>query len=190
LTQHSVSPANYPEPAGLDPYGGWLARLALLPARLRLRWAILVFWIVIVAVTAPPAARIIEVEDNGARAFLPESSDSVRVLELQAGFDNGDSIAAVIVYQRDGGLTDEDSAKIEADGQALTEMNPAFQATDPVPSENGIATLLTVIVPDTGDDQLAADVGTLRSLVSTGAPEGLQACVPHPEPGRVALLPF
>ncbi|MGI8964437.1 MAG: MMPL family transporter [Thermomicrobiales bacterium] len=180
MTQHRVSPANDPEPAGLDPSDGWLARLTQLPARSRLRWTILVFWIVIVAVTAPLAARIGEVEDNGSQAFLPESSDSLQVLELQAGFETGDSIAAVIVYQRDGGLTDEDSAKIEADAQALTEMSPAFRATDPVPSENGIATLLTVVVPDTGDDQLAADVGTLRSLVSTDAPEGLQAKVTGP----------
>ena len=94
--------------------GGWLDRLAATPAGSRLRWGFLLFWIAVIALTAPSAGRIGEVEDNGAQAFLPESSDSLRVLALQDQFDTGSSIAAVIVYYRESGLTSEDFAKIEA----------------------------------------------------------------------------
>ncbi|MDQ3656621.1 MAG: MMPL family transporter, partial [Chloroflexota bacterium] len=145
-----------------------------------MRWAVLVFWIAMVGLTAPLAARIGEVEDNGARAFLPGSSDSLRVVELQEQFETGDSIAAVIVYQRDDGLTDEDFAKVETDAAAIAAANPAFRATPLVPSEDGQAVLLTVIIPDVDDDRLAADVETLRELVSTDLPDGLEAKVTGP----------
>lgn len=178
---HDTKPhTDRPKAKGEEPSRSLLARLAPIPTGGRMRWVVLAFWIAVVALTAPLAARIGEVEDNGSRAFLPGSSDSLRVVELQEQFETGDSIAAVIVYQREDGLTDEDLAKIEADGAAIAEANLAFQATPPTPSEDGQAALLTVIIPDVDDDQLAADVETLRELVSTDLPDGLEAKVTGP----------
>ncbi len=178
---HDTKPhTDRPKAKGEEPSRSLLARLAPIPTGGRMRWVVLAFWIAVVALTAPLAARIGEVEDNGSRAFLPGSSDSLRVVELQEQFETGDSIAAVIVYQREDGLTDEDLAKIEADGAAIADANPAFQATPPTPSEDGQAALLTVIIPDVDDDQLAADVETLRELVSTDLPDGVEAKVTGP----------
>jgi RND superfamily putative drug exporter len=162
----------------VDP--GVLDRLAALPTGWWARWGFLVFWIVVITVTAPLASRIGEVEDNGSAAFLPESADSLRVVELEEQFDSGGSIAAVVVYHRDDGLTSGDAAKIDVDQAAIAEANPAFRLTDPVPSEDGVATLLTVLVPDVDDAQLADDVATLRAIVSADLPDGLDANVTGP----------
>ncbi len=180
MSQPSPSPTNHQEPDDAPSSNRWLARLAPIPTGGRMRWLVVVFWIAIVALTAPLAARIGEVEDNGSRAFLPSSSDALRVVELRDGFPTGESIAAVIVYQRDDGLTDADLAKIEADAAAITAANPAFQAPPPTPSEDGQAALLTVIIPDVGDEQLADDVETLREIVSADLPDGLEAKVTGP----------
>lgn len=180
-----MSQPDHPEPTTQESDGqatsrSLLARLAPIPTGTRLRWLVVVFWIAVVGLTAPLASRIGDVEDNGSRAFLPESSDALRAIELQEQFDTGNSIAAVTVYQRDSGLTDEDLATIEADAAAITEANPAFRVTPPVPSDDGQAALLTVIIPDVDDEQLADDVAILREQVSADLPDGLEAKVTGP----------
>ena len=160
--------------------GNIFNRLARLVTGRRQRWGILAFWIVVIAITAPIASRIGEVENNGNKAFLPGSSDSFRAIELQETFDSGDTTAAAIIYHRDSGLTEEDRAKVEADQLAFASANPAFRVTPPVPSEDGLAMLVTVIIPDIGDEQLSADVGALREIIHRDAPDGLEAKVTGP----------
>jgi len=167
-----------PDPS--SPASGLLDRLATLGTGGRARWVVLAAWVVIVALAVPVASRIGDVEFNGTKAFLPGSSESFRVIDLQERFETGDTTAAVIVYHRDGGLTAGDLAAIDADQQAIAAASPAFRVGPPARSDDGLAALLTVIVPDTGDDQLGEDVASIRDIVGTGLPDGLTAMVTGP----------
>jgi RND superfamily putative drug exporter len=155
----------------------WLARVV---TDRRLRWVVVVLGLVVVIASLPLAGRIGEVEDNGTRAFLPGSSESLEVLELQDQFAGTGSTTAIIIYQRDGGLTADDRALIEADAGEIAAASESFRVTDPVPSEDGNATLLTVILPDTSDEQVTDDVEIIREIVGADTPEGLQAKVTGP----------
>ncbi len=154
----------------------WLGRLV----SGRLKWAVVVFWVLVVIATLPLASRIGEVEDNGSRAFLPGSSESLEVLELQDQFASTGSTTAVIIYHRDGGLADADMATVQTDAEEIAAASDSFRVTDPIPSEDGTAILLTVIVPDTDEEQLDADVATIRDIVSADLDEGLVAKVTGP----------
>jgi len=161
-------------------FRGILEWFSNVPTDRRWRWVILALWIIVIGVSAPLAGRIGDVEENGSGAFLPGSSDSLKVANLLAGFDTGDSIAAVVVYHRDEGLTQKDQAKTAADQQAMASLSSSFSASPPIPSEDGRAALLTVTLPDVDDSQLSDDVGKIRDQVQKDAPDGLVAKVTGP----------
>lgn len=151
-----------------------------IPSDRRWRWVILVFWILVIGVSAPLAGKIGDVEDNGSGAFLPGSSDSLKVANLLDRFDTGNTITAVIVYHRDSALTQDDQAKIAAEQKAMASLSSSFRASPPIPSEDGRAALLTVSLPDTGDSQVTDDVGKIRDQAQKDAPDGLVAKVTGP----------
>jgi RND superfamily putative drug exporter len=155
---------------------GWLSRL---PTGGKARWIVIAFWIAVMAIAVPQASKIGDVEFNGTKAFLPGSSESFQVVELQEQFAEGEVSPAVIVYAREGGLTGEDQARIEQDAAAISEANPAWRATPPVPSEDGEAALLTILVPNT-DEEVDAAVTQIREIVSTDTPDGLDVKVTGP----------
>lgn len=163
-----------------DPGSSRFDWLGTLVTGRRLKWGVVIFWLLVIGLAMPLASRIGEVEDNGTRAFLPGSSESFQVLELQDQFANTGSTTAVIIYHRDGGLTNEDQAVIQTDVADIAAVSESFRVTDPVPSEDGTAVLLTVIMPDLDDDQVDADVATLREIASSDLSEGLQAKVTGP----------
>lgn len=78
-------------------------------------------WIVAVAVLfvafalAPLNAKLADVQNNEASSWLPESAESTKVLEELSGSDTQDpnDIPTLVVYQRDGGLTDADFAEMD-----------------------------------------------------------------------------
>lgn len=169
----SVSESSPSTPSRFD----WLGRLV---TDRKARWGVVAFWLLVVMVAFPLASRIGEVEDNGTRAFLPGSSESLQVLDLQEQFASSGTTAAVVVYQRDAGIAAADQEMIASDAEAIAATNDAFVVVDPVPSEDGRAMLVTVIVPETSDDQLADDVATIRDIVATNLEEGLEAKVTGP----------
>src|SRR5262245_37097289 len=96
-----------------NPAAGPLARLTQIPSGRRVKRIVLGAWLLIVAAVSPFAGKLTDVEENDAAAWLPGSAESLKVSELQSEFPGGDTLAAVVVYHRDGGLTAEDQAKIE-----------------------------------------------------------------------------
>jgi uncharacterized membrane protein YdfJ with MMPL/SSD domain len=74
-----------------------------------------------------------DVVENEQSQFLPAEAESTRVQDLQAEFRSADVIPAIVVYARDGGLTDEDTAAIEDDAAAFeinVPMNSVLQKVD------------------------------------------------------------
>src|SRR5215217_6598284 len=98
---------------------GLASRYATFVSGKRSKWLVLIAWIIIVAAVSPFAAKLTDIENNETETWLPGSAESLVVANLQEEFPNADTVPAVIVYHRDGGLTDADRQKIEADRQAI-----------------------------------------------------------------------
>ncbi|MCD1144368.1 MMPL family transporter [Kocuria sp. LUK] len=165
-------------PGGTEPPQGrhrarhrhWLR--ILLPALL------IVGWLAVAGVGGPYFGKISEVSTNDQSSFLPESTESTRVTNLQGEFRDSDAIPAIVLLVREGGLEAGDRAWAEELTAAVQEEGLGEGETSPpIPSEDGDA--LQIVVP-LGDGQVGEDVEALTALLEEDAPEGLQSWVTGP----------
>ncbi|MEV3919772.1 MMPL family transporter [Actinomadura coerulea] len=154
-------------------------RLAGLIAGRRTKWAVLALWIVLLAALGPLAGKLGDVEKNDAASWLPAGAESTQVVELQERFRKDETMLAVIVYERSGGITAADRAKAQSDVAAFQKLPGAQQAQGPFPSKDGKA--LQTLVPLT-DEDLTAAVDQARDLAERGPP-GLASHVTGPAGG-------
>jgi RND superfamily putative drug exporter len=89
---------------------GKLQAIAGVSAGRRTKWAVLVFWLIIVAVAGPLAGKLTGAEKNDSSAWLPAKAESTKVLDLQSRFQSPNIFAGVVVYDRPSGLTGADRA--------------------------------------------------------------------------------
>ena len=162
----SDAPVPPPRPGGAR----WLR--ALLPALL------IVAWLAVAGIGGPYFGKISEVSSNDQSSFLPESTESTQVTNLQGEFRDSDAIPAIVLLVRDGGLeagdrswAEELTASVQDAGLSEGETSP------PIPSEDGQA--LEIVVP-LGDGEVVDDVEALTALLGEGAPDGLQSYVTGP----------
>jgi putative drug exporter of the RND superfamily len=152
-------------------------RLAGVPSGRRAKFAMLTFWLVIAAAVAPLAVKLAEVVDNDTLAALPSAAEAGRAAERAEGaFPQPDALVAVAVYARDGGLTEADRAKVEADRAALARYAEGGQVPPPTPSADGAALLLSFPLAG-GDKEQTAAVGPIRDQLSADAPAGLRTAL-------------
>ncbi len=83
----------------------------------RTKWAVLVFWLIIVAVAGPLSGKLTGAEKNDSSAWLPAKAESTQVLDLQSRFQSPNIFTGVVVYDRPSGLTSADRAKAAADAR-------------------------------------------------------------------------
>ncbi|WP_084265021.1 MMPL family transporter [Actinomadura macra] len=159
-------------------------RLAGLIAGRRSKWAVLALWVVLLAALGPLAGKLGDVEKNDAAAWLPGGAESTQVVELQEKFRKDETMLAVIVYERPGGVTAADKAKAAADLPGLEKLPGAQKAQGPFPSKDGKA--LQTLVPFTDQDVTGAIDGA-RDLVKRGPP-GLNAHVTGPAGGGADMF--
>src|SRR5215207_9305639 len=149
----------------------------------RLKWVVLVFWLVVTAAAAPLAAGLLDQQDNEISSWLPGDAESTLALEQQIALGSDpDVVPAVVVYQRDDGLTAADLDAIEQDAQAFAQSGGLDgEVIGPIPSEDGQAA--QVIVPLNGGPEgweaIAPLVEDLRAEASD-APDGLDVYVSGP----------
>ena len=79
-----------------------------------LKFAVIVFWLVVRRALGPLAGKLTGAQDNDAKSWLPADAESTEVLDVAAGFVSSNTIPAVIVYERPDGLTPEDLAAVAA----------------------------------------------------------------------------
>jgi RND superfamily putative drug exporter len=154
-------------------------RLAGLIAGRRTKWAVLALWIVLLAALGPLAGKLGDVEKNDAASWLPAGAESTQVVELEKQFRKDETMLAVVVYERSGGITAADKAKAESDVAAFQKLPGAQKAQGPFPSKDGKA--LQTLVPLTDEDLIAA-VDQARDLAERGPP-GLVSHVTGPAGG-------
>ena len=118
-------------------------------------------WIVLAAVLAPLGSKLADKTNDSTESSLPKNAESTRVVHLlEKQFPGGQTITGLIVYNRPGGLTAADKAKILADARNAQKKIPVV-GTPVVPFQPGApATLVSpkgdlaysvVAVPDNQD---------------------------------------
>ncbi|MFC5748947.1 MMPL family transporter [Actinomadura rugatobispora] len=150
----------------------------------RTKWAVLAVWVVLLAALGPLAGKLGEVEENDAASWLPAGAESTQVVELQERFRADETMLAVIVYERSGGVTPADQAKARSDTAAFAKLPGAQQPQGPFPSRDGKA--LQTLVPLTDVDVVKA-VDDARDLAKRGPP-GLDAHVTGPAGGGADMF--
>jgi RND superfamily putative drug exporter len=147
----------------------------------RSKWVVIAIWVIAgIALSGAFQPKLQEATVNENEAFLPESADSTEVIDLiEERFPDGRDVDALVVYNRDGGLAEEDLARLGSDAQALC---------DSPDLEN----LLAVIGPegpacgepagDTASPEAPASAAPARG----GPPEGAPPLVS--DDGTTALL--
>ena len=148
----------------------------------RVKYLVVLFWVLLVAVAGPLAGKLAGAEKNDAKSWLPGSAESTKALDAQAAFTSPNTIQAVVVYERPSGLTPADRAKIAADAQQFRTY-PEIDGTvaGPIPSTDGQAA--QIIVPlnlgPNGWDK-AADIVDKMTATSRSGSNGMSAHVTGP----------
>ena len=148
------------------------AKLAALPCGRRTKWAVLAFWLVLLVVAVPLAGKLNSVEDNQASSWLPGNAESTQVLEAQRSFFPVDTAQAVIVYQRDAGITAADRAEAVRDAAAFADApHVAGPVIGPQLSADGKAmqTIVPVDIGTNGWNDLTPAVDSLRATAAAGS---------------------
>jgi RND superfamily putative drug exporter len=139
---------------------------------------VIAFWVVAVVALSPLGAKLGDVTNDETASFLPEDADSTRVQELlKERFPGGETTIGLIVYRREGGLTDADRETISRDARRVDDAIPVTQpaqvpfeqgAPPGLVSENGDAAYTVVTIPL--DFDRVADWGKeSRDLVGDGS---------------------
>ncbi|WP_224275005.1 MMPL family transporter [Nocardioides lacusdianchii] len=92
------------------------------------KWAVLVAVLVLAAIMGFFSTKLTSVQNNEASSWLPESAESTRVLDELSESVDPDDIPTLVVYHRDGGLSAEDLATMEADGQEIATIDGVTDA--------------------------------------------------------------
>jgi RND superfamily putative drug exporter len=151
----------------------------------RTKWAVIALWIVAVFAMSPLGAKLADATSDETQSFLPDDADSTKVQELlDERFAGGETALGLIVYKREGGLTDADKEKIAQDAQRVDEAIPVARpalvpfsegAPPDIVSENEDAAYTVVTIPL--DFEQVPDWGKeSREIVGDGG-DGLEVYV-------------
>ncbi len=156
--------------------------VANLVTRRRIKYLIIVFWLVVVALAGPLAGKLAGVEKNEAKSWLPGSAESTKVLEIQSSFASPNTIPTVLVYERSSGLTEADRAKVARDAQEfgrIAELDG--RVTGPLPSTDGkaVQTIVPLNLGENGWDRAGSVVDSMKKVATTDA-DGLSVHVTGP----------
>src|SRR4051794_39927953 len=156
--------------------------LAHLVAR-RSGWVIVAWIVLAVALTAAGGSKLADVTTDETSSFLPKGTESTKVLDVEKDrFPGGDTRNGLIVYERDGGLTAADRARITGDVTRLKRALPRGILLSVRPpsgdlvSKDGTLAQTVITVPD--DNDKIADWGKdVRRAVDSGQHGGLHVYV-------------
>ncbi|GAB3482497.1 MMPL family transporter [Amycolatopsis cihanbeyliensis] len=160
------------------------------PARTRRRrWLIpallLIGWLAVGGFGGPFAGKLSEVAENDNAAFLPASAEATAVTEWQKRFADSQTVPAIVVLERAGGITEADQ-RFLATATHHIEGVPGVRGPlpSPIPARDGQATQL--VVPITADGNPGDVAQEVRDAVPR-PPSGLTVLVTGPA-GQLADL--
>ncbi|GAA4211846.1 MMPL family transporter [Actinocatenispora rupis] len=136
------------------------------------RFAVVLFWLVVVAALGSMAGKLTGVEKNEAKSWLPGSAESTQVLAVQSRFSSPNTLPAVLVYTRSTGLTRADLVKAAADARAFGRFGSLDgKVVGPVPSRDGKAaqTVIPLNLGSNGWSKAGTEVDRIRTIATAGA---------------------
>ncbi|MFB7616295.1 MMPL family transporter [Kitasatospora sp. NPDC056181] len=157
-------------------------RLATLPCGRRSKWVVLALWLVLLVVAGPLAGKLTNAEDNQASSWLPGNAESTQVLDAQRAFQPVDTAQAVVVYQRDSGITLADRAEAARDATAFAGAPHVLgSVVGPVVSTDGKAmqTTVPIDIGTGGWQDLRPAVDSLRATAAADS-QGMATHVTGP----------
>ncbi|UUY01832.1 MMPL family transporter [Svornostia abyssi] len=159
-----------------------MSSLLAFPAGPRAKWVVFFTWLLIVIGTVATGLpeKFTDAEKNESTSFLPGDAESTKALEITEELNDGEKAPTVIVYRRDGGLTDADKQAIQEDLSKLNEITAEYpntsefgnpegpRATAPFQlSEDGTTALIGNQITGTGESSEIIDpVEDYREAVS------------------------
>jgi RND superfamily putative drug exporter len=160
---------------GQEPATGHRAR----PVRWLLPALLILGWLVLGGVSGPFAGKLSKVAENDNSSFLPASAESTTVGQTQRLFAGAQSVPAVVVAERAGGVTPADERFLVQRSEAITRADSAVRdISPPRRAQDGAA--FQVIVPISGGTDPARSVERLREILSQDQPDGLTVLVTGP----------
>jgi RND superfamily putative drug exporter len=157
--------------------------LLRLPGGRRTKWAVLAFWLIVVALAGPLSGKLTGAEKNDAQAWLPPKAESTQVLKLQASYQSPNTFPAVVVYNRPSGLTHADRVKAAQDATKFAAVPGVVpgKVVGPFFATDGRAaqTVVPVNLGHKGWNGATAAVDKLRSITQSNA-NGLAAHIAGP----------
>ncbi|MEP7192175.1 MAG: MMPL family transporter [Actinomycetota bacterium] len=149
--------------------------LARFPAGRQSKWAVLIFWLIVAAMVAGPAGKLMGAEKNDAVSWLPGSAESTKVIQASAQFQPKDELPATVVYERTGGVTPQDMASVTAQIVKFNALGPvARPSAGPIPSQDkqALQVQVPIVAGSAGWDTLSAAVADMRTIAKA-SPAGL-----------------
>ena len=147
--------------------------IVAIPSGRRTKWAVLVFWLIVVALLGSLAGKLTGAEKNDASAWLPAAAESTKVLDVQSRFQSPNIFAAVLVYDRPSGVTSTDKAKAAADALRFRGVPSVVhsQVAGPFVSRDGkaIETIVPVNLGSKGWNGASDAATTLRTIAQSNA---------------------
>ncbi len=141
------------------------------------------FWVVVLVIMAPLSTKLMGAEKNDAKAFLPGSAESTKVVDVQARFQPPNVYPGVVVYERAAGLTAADRAKAAADARRFAGLHDVMPGTvvGPIPSADGkaVQTILQVNLGSQGWAGASKAADAIRAITSSNA-DGLVSHITGP----------
>ena len=147
------------------------------------RWilplVVVLLWLFVGGPLGSYAGKLASVQENDNAAFLP-SAESTLAQDEYTKFIGNESLP-IVVFERDGGLTQQDQATI---GQYVEDLRQvenvdAEGVVGPIPAEDGSAAEVVVPIATSDGDELEAAVVDIRDVLAD-APDGLTALVGGP----------
>lgn len=162
-----------------------LDRISRLAASRRAAWVAVGVWLALGIALGPLQPRLQEATTNEPEEFLPESAGSTRAIELlRERFPSGRTLPAILVFRREGGLTQEDRqgiaraleavARVERAGRPLAPFGPGGEPRRAARRRGLIAPdgdVAGAIVPirSGASEQVRETVERIRELIGAGA---------------------
>ncbi|GAB3384622.1 efflux RND transporter permease subunit [Humibacter soli] len=147
--------------------------------RIVLPTLLILVWLTLAGIGGPYFGRVDEVSSNDQASYLPASADATKVADLQSKFSGSSDVPAIVVFHRDGGLTDQDIADITSDAKSLAKLDGVNgDVSPPIASKDGTA--VEVFVPIADDSALDTNVAALRDHLAKSAPDGVDVYVTGP----------
>ncbi len=133
------------------------------------KWIVLVVWLLVAVGSAGFASKLADVQNNEASSWLPESAESTRAFERLEPFQDPNAIPTVIVYHRDGGLTQTDLTAVEEHATEFASMDGLAEAKEGrAPSVVSPAVAEELGFPAVSDDGSVAQTSVTFDLGSEG----------------------